>query len=278
MKAKIPPQLSSNRLLGWDDSTVQSVLDKIGYTLSLRIVWLGKFLHFMGHLLAQFTKGPYRLRNFVKQMEVVGQQSLWIIILSAVAIGGAFALQVAGVFSVFKAETLVGGISSLSFSRELASIITGSLLAGRAGSAMTAEIATMRIHEQLDAMEAMGVNPVQYLVVPRVVAATIMTPILTGFFIMASIVGSFFVGTIVFRIDPGVYQANVFAMTQVSDIMQGLQKGTAFGLAYSTICCWYGLGCTGGAKGVGRATTNAVIASLLAMLFVDFIITFIKLG
>jgi len=217
---------------------MQSSLNEMGYRLSLRIVWLGKFVQFLGELIRQSGRGPYRIRNFVKQMELVGQQSLWIVLISAVAIGGAFALQVAGVFSVFKAETLVGGISSLSFSRELASIITGSLLAGRAGSAMTAEIATMRIHEQLDAMEAMGVNPVQYLVVPRVVAATIMTPVLTGFFIIASIVGSFFVGTIVFRIDPGVYKANIFTMTQFSDIMQGLQKGTAFGLAYSTICCW----------------------------------------
>jgi phospholipid/cholesterol/gamma-HCH transport system permease protein len=257
---------------------MQEVFNKIGYSLSLRVVWLGKFLQFFSRFFTQCTKRPYRIRNFVRQMEVVGQQSLLIILLSAVAIGGAFALQVAGVFSVFKAETLVGGISSLSFARELASIITGSLLAGRAGSAMTAEIATMRIHEQLDAMEAMGVNPIQYLVVPRVVAATVMSPLLTGFFIMASTLGSFLVATYVFGIDPGVYQANIFTMTQVSDVMQGLQKGTAFGLSYSTICCWYGLNCTGGAKGVGRATTNAVIASLLAMLFVDFFITYLQLG
>ncbi len=276
--AKSPPSDPEKWDMKWEDERVQNLLDNIGYSLSLRIVWLGKFLTFFGQLVTQLFKGPYRVRNFVKQMEVVGQQSLVIVLLSAVAIGGAFALQVAGVFSVFKAETLVGGISSLSFSRELASIITGSLLAGRAGSAMTAEIATMRIHEQLDAMEAMGVNPVQYLVIPRVVAATIMTPILTGFFIIASTFGSFLVGTIVFRIDPGVYKANIFFMTQVSDIMQGLQKGTAFGLAYSSICCWYGLGCKGGAKGVGRATTNAVIASLLAMLVIDFIITFLQLG
>ena len=138
---------------------------------------------------------------------------------------------------------------------------------------MAAEIATMRVNEQLDAMEAMGVSPVSYLIVPRVIASTLMMPLLSAIFLGLGLIGCYILGVIMFRIDTSVFVAQLQWLVWVSDIQKGLVKALVFGFIIATIACFKGFYARGGAKGVGEATTQAVVSSLLTILIVDFFIS-----
>ncbi len=223
------------------------------------------------------SRGPYRLPLVFKQLEFIGNQSLFVLILSGSAIGAVFGIEIGGIFKIFTAQNLMGIATSITLCREIAPLITAVLLAGRAGSSMAAEIATMKVNEQIDAMETMAVNPVSYLVVPRVIAATIMTPLLTALFILIGVIGTYGVGIFLFQVDKGIFISKMLAFTNTSDLVAGMEKAVVFGFVFSLISCWYGLIAKGGAKGVGLATTRAVIASLLALLACDFVITYIQI-
>lgn len=221
-------------------------------------------------------RAPFRVRSLFQQLEFIGNQSLNILFISSMAVGAVFGLQIGVVFRVFRAENLMGGATGKALCMELAPLVTAILLTGRAGSAMTAEIATMKVNEQIDAMEAMAVHPVSYLVVPRVLAAMLITPLLCALFIFIGMIGAFIAGVVIFNVDQGQFFERLVRLVFPDDLWRGLVKAEFFSLVMAIICCRYGLNARGGAKGVGIATTNSVVVTLLTILGIDVVITYFQ--
>ncbi len=253
-------------------------VETVGSRLLMVITAVGGFIFFVIESAQELVKKPVRFTEIIRQMEFIGNQSLVIIIMSAFAIGSVFGLQVGMVFKTFSAEGQMGIATATALTRELAPMMTAFLITGRAGSAVTAEIATMRVNEQVDAMESMGVSPVNYLVVPRLVASMLMVPILSGIFVFIGVLGSFLVGTLIFNVDEGLYFYKITDQLVYRDVMMGLEKAFLFSIVIALIACRFGLRASGGAKGVGQATTNSVITILLVILLLDFVYTFFQIA
>lgn len=231
------------------------------------------FLREVGHWA---VRRPYRVGALFQQLEFVGNQSLNIVLVSGLAVGAVFGLQIGAIFQVFRAESLMGAATGKALCQELAPLVTAILLTGRAGSAMTAEIATMKVNEQVDAMEAMAVDPVSYLVVPRVLASMLVLPLLCAVFIFVGVLGAYIAGVFLFGIDEGMFVSKIKQFVFPSDMTRGLVKSFVFSIIMAALACRYGLRASGGAKGVGIATTNSVVVTLLSILFVDVIITYFQ--
>ena len=231
--------------------------------------------HFL--LLAQVVgwgiRPPYRLRVLVEAMEFVGFGSLTIVALVSLFVGMVFSLQSVSAFRTFGAEAYVSGTVAIALTRELAPVFTSIVIAARAGAGMATELGSMRITEQIDAMSTLAVNPVQYLVTPRVVASTVMTPLLTMLFNVVGMLGAFLVAVPLQGVDRGLFVENARWLLDGNDIMQGLVKSAFFGLDLSLICCYQGFYAKGGAKGVGIATTRAVVGSFVSILVLDYFLT-----
>lgn len=242
-----------------------------------RVVAWGSFLLFLREIFRQARLRPFRKREILAQLEFIGAGSLNIILLTGFFTGAVFGLQIGGIFKVFNAEAMMGGATGIALATELAPLVTGFLLAGRAGSAMTAEIATMLVNEQIDALEAMGVNPVHYLVVPRMIASLIMIPLLCGVFMFVGVVGAYATGIWIYEVDKGIFMQNLLALVEGEDIVSGLRKMFAFSFIIASVSCRYGLKASGGAKGVGNATTNSVVVTLIFLLITDFVISYVQL-
>ena len=241
-----------------------------------QIEFSGRFIFYLREIFIQMFRRPFRQKILFQQIEFIGNQSAFIILLTGFATGAVFGLQIGGVFTVFNAEGLIGGATGIALATELAPLITGFLLTGRAGSAMTAEIAIMKVNEQVDAMEAMGVHPVHYLVVPRVLASMIIMPFLSGLFMFIGVVGVYVIGVFVFNVDEGVFYEKLINLVKPADIMTGLRKMLIFSFLIAAISCKTGLAATKGAEGVGLATTNAVVRTLILILLADFVISYIE--
>ena len=216
---------------------------------------------------------PFRLRQVFKQMEAVGVNSLPVVLITAVSSGMVLALQSYYGFRMFGGESLVGATVALSMTREIGPVFTALMVTGRAGSAMAAEIGTMRVKEQIDALYAMSVNPVQFLVMPRVLAGMVTLPVLTVVSDFIGIVGGYFVGVQLLGINSGVFMARIYEMLDLNDIFNGLIKAVCFGLILSVVSCYKGFYTTGGAEGVGRAATQAVVISTVSIFISDFFLT-----
>jgi phospholipid/cholesterol/gamma-HCH transport system permease protein len=234
----------------------------------------GLYLREVGHWAA---RPPLRLALIFQQLEFIGNQSLNIILIAGLAVGAVFGLQIGGIFQVFRAESLMGAATGKALCQELAPLVSAILLTGRAGSAMTAEIATMKVNEQVDAMEAMAVDPISYLVVPRVIASMLITPLLCGVFIFIGMIGAYIAGVVLFNIDQGLFIEKITRIVAPRDLWRGLIKSFAFSFIMGTVACRYGLRASGGAKGVGQATTNSVVVTLLTILGVDVVITYFQI-
>ena len=216
---------------------------------------------------------PWRWRLFFKQMEFVGVKSLFVSILTGVFTGGVFALQTYHGFALFGAESLVGSTVALALARELGPVLTSLMVTGRAGSAMAAELGTMRVTEQIDALYVMAVNPVQYLVLPRVAASVVMLPLLTIIADYVGILGGYVVGVHMLGINSGIFIAKIIEYVDPEDIAQGLVKAAFFGLILSLVGCYKGFYASGGAEGVGKATTEAVVLASVTILAADYVLT-----
>jgi phospholipid/cholesterol/gamma-HCH transport system permease protein len=234
---------------------------------------LGEVLTLLGKAVLWGIRPPYRLGLIVQQMEFIGVGSLSIICLVAIFVGGVFGLQSVEAFRKFQADSFVGSAVSLTLTRELAAVLTALMVAGRAGSAIATELGSMRITEQIDALATLAVNPIQYLVVPRLIASTVMVPLLTLVFNVVGMVGAYLFAVTVKGVDPGQFVHNVRWYTDVNDLLMGLIKATVFGLAIALIGCHQGYNAGGGAKGVGLATMRAVVVSSVAILTIDFVLT-----
>ncbi|MFP2956584.1 MlaE family ABC transporter permease [Myxococcus sp. 1LA] len=218
------------------------------------------------------VRRPYRLANLFAQLDFVGVGSIFIVSLTGTFTGMVFALQTSTAFQLFDAESLVGPTVALTLTRELAAVFSALMVTMRAGSAMCTELGTMRVTEQVDALETMAVNPVQYLLVPRVLAGLFMVPALTMLFNTMGMGGAYVVAVGGLGISPGTFLSRTQQWLAPEDIFQGLLKGAVFGLAVALICCFKGFNASGGAKGVGQATTEAMVASALSIFILDFML------
>lgn len=211
----------------------------------------------------------------MQQLEFVGNRSTGIIILAAIMIGAVFGLQFGTIFKIFGAESMIGAAAGVALAKELSPVVTSFLVTGRAGSSMAAEIATMRVNEQIDALRIMAVNPMGYLVAPRILASVIMVPLLTILFTIWGIFSAFVIGVLIFNVDVGVFLEQIRNIVKTTYIFEGVQKAFVFGLILASIACFKGFNAKGGAKGVGSAVTEAVVTSLVTILIVDFFMSYI---
>ena len=216
---------------------------------------------------------PFRVDLLFQQMERVGVRSVLVVVLTGVFTGMVLALQSFHATRSFGAETMVGVAVALSMTRELGPVLTSFMVTGRAGSAMAAEIGTMRVTEQIDALSAMAVNPIKYLIVPRVLASIVVVPMLTVIADFVGIVGGYFSGVIILRINAGAYVANMEKYVELDDIYHGIIKAAVFGLILSIIGCYKGYTTTGGAEGVGKATTQSVVLATVTILMANYLLT-----
>lgn len=219
------------------------------------------------------VRPPLRFRAILKQMEFVGVNSLFVTILTGAFTGGVFTLQSYYGFSMFGADSLVGPTVALAMTRELGPVLTALMVTGRAGSAMAAELGTMRVTEQIDALYVMAANPVKYLVVPRILAGIMMLPLLTAIADFVGVVGGYIVGVKLLNIHGGLFIGKIVEYVELSDIFNGLIKSAVFGGILSLIGCYKGFYAKGGAEGVGRATTEAVVMASVLILVSDYIMT-----
>jgi phospholipid/cholesterol/gamma-HCH transport system permease protein len=223
-------------------------------------------------LLATFRR-PFRWRIFLQQLEFVGVGSLLIVLLTGAFTGMVFSVQSAYAFRMFNAEGYVGTTVILALTRELAPVLTGLMVTGRVGSSIATELGTMGVTEQIDALRSMAVDPVQYLVSPRLVAGVFMMPILTLLFSLVGLLGSWFVAVVGLGLDEGVFRRRILEALTPWDIWSGLIKAGVFGLVIVAIACHSGYTASGGARGVGLATTKAVVYASVAVLVVDYFLT-----
>jgi phospholipid/cholesterol/gamma-HCH transport system permease protein len=219
------------------------------------------------------VRPPWRWRLFFKQLEFIGVNSLFIVALTSLFTGMVLALQTYYAFRMFAAETMVGAVVALSMARELGPVITALMVTGRAGSAMAAEIGTMRVTEQVDALTVMAVNPVQYLVLPRIVAGVIMLPLLTVLSVFIGVIGGYLAGVKLLGIHGGLFMNMIYEYVDVGDIYNGLLKAACFGLILTLVGCYKGFYTRGGAEGVGRATTQSVVLSAVLILASNYVLT-----
>ncbi len=218
------------------------------------------------------VRRPFRVQNLFFQLDFVGVGSVFIVLLTGLFTGMVFAHQSARAFEMFDAESLVGPTVALTLTRELAPVFSALMVTMRAGSAMCTELGTMRVTEQVDALETMAVNPIQYLLVPRVLAGLLMVPILTLLFDTSGILGAYFVSVTVKGVSAGTFIARTQQWLDPEDVFEGLIKGAVFGLAVALVCCFKGFNASGGAKGVGKATTEAMVSSALSIFILDFLV------
>ena len=184
-----------------------------------------------------------------------------------------FALQLVSALRQFGGDQFVGATLGIALTRELAPVFTSIVIAARAGAGMATELGSMRITEQIDALATMAVNPVQYLVTPRVVAGTLMVPLLSLLFVTMAMAGGYGVAVWLEHVDPGVFVENARWLVETKDLVQGLVKATVFGCALTVISCAQGFNASGGAKGVGIGTTRAVVGSFVTILVLDYFLT-----
>ena len=216
---------------------------------------------------------PLKLRNIFRQMEFVGVNSLFVVILTGAFTGAVLALQSYNALKRFGAESLVGPTVALSMARELGPVLTGLMVTGRAGSAMATELGTMRVTEQIDALYTMAVNPVKYLVSPRILAGVLMMPVLAIVTDFVGVLGGYFVAVKMLGVNSGVYIGRTVDFVQAQDIFDGLIKASVFGLILSIVACYHGFNTTGGAAGVGEAATKSVVMGCVLILVADYFLT-----
>ena len=234
---------------------------------------IGNAVLLLGLSLVWAFRPPFRIRQFISALHFVGVGSLFIVALTGLFSGAVMALQIGQAFRMFNAETMTGPTVALALSRELSPVFTCLMVTARAGSAMATELGTMRVTEQIDALRTMAVNPIHYLAAPRIVASTLMCPVLTMFFNLVGMFGCWIVSIQLLGIDEGIFMARVREFVFPSDLLNGIVKAAVFGLVLATVGCHSGFSAEGGAKGVGVATTRAVVSSAVLILIFDYFLT-----
>ena len=259
------------------NSVVQTVADHLDSSFlffwnifSSFVQEVGRITIFGYESLSLLFAKPFRYQEIIKHLEFIGNQSVGIIALTSVFTGLALSFQVYLGFKLVNAVNLVGPTVALGISRELGPVLTGLIVAARAGGAMAARLGTMRVNEQLDALDVMGVNTKQYLIAPRIIAAIICMPLLTALFDFMAMLGSWFLCTKLVGLDHAVFMEKIRDTLEVRHIYEGLIKAAIFGLMFGIICTYKGFNTTGGAKGVGEATNKGVVVSMVTIIIFDY--------
>lgn len=234
---------------------------------------VGRFFVLLGQTLHGAVRPPFAPLAAAQQFVRVGVDSVPVVLLTALFTGGVLALQTFKGFSRFHAEGYIGSVVALSMLRELGPVLTALMVTGRAGSAMAAELGSMRVTEQIDALVALATDPVQYLFVPRVLAGILVVPMLVVLADVVGIAGGYLVAVSYLGANPVRYMENTFLYLDLDDLTSGLIKSAVFGGLLTLIGCQCGFDTRGGAEGVGRSTTRAVVAASLAVLVADFFLT-----
>ena len=255
-----------------------NMVERTGRLIIVFAGQIGSILLFFFNTIKQLIQPPIELRNTLKQMMEVGIRSLPVVLITAVFTGMVLALQSYTSFKRFGAESLVGSVVALSMTRELGPVLTSLIVAGRAGAAMAAELGTMRVTEQIEALETLATNPVKYLVAPRFAAGVIMLPCLSIITDIIGILGGYVVTVGYFGASSVVYWNRTWYFLEASDIYSGLVKACFFGAFISVISCHRGFYALGGAEGVGKATTSAVVLSSMTILISDYFLSAWLLG
>jgi phospholipid/cholesterol/gamma-HCH transport system permease protein len=234
---------------------------------------IGKISSFTGKTFFHMLVPKYYFRQIGRQMVEIGYFSLPIVGLTAVFTGAVLALQTYTGFSRFNAESSIAAVVVISITRELGPVLAGLMVSGRVGASMAAEIATMRVTEQIDALATLSTNPFKYLIAPRVLAGIIMLPLLVAIADIIGVYGGYLVSIHKLGFSPGSYLRNTFNFLESKDVISGLVKAGFFGFIVTVMGCYHGFYSQRGAQGVGAATTNAVVSSSMLILLTNYIIT-----
>jgi phospholipid/cholesterol/gamma-HCH transport system permease protein len=238
---------------------------------------LGRYIAFVVEIVRSVSKKPSRVAQTLYEIERIGLNSIMIIMLSGAAMGMIFSLQLMTFLRMFQAEIGVGAAVAIALARELAPVITTLMLIAKNGSAMAAELGTMKVTEQIDALESMSVDVVHYLVLPKVLAALLAFPALTLMANVIGAIGAYAIALGLFNVDSAGYLDYMFQMMAPFDIMSGLLKSVVMGFMTVTICCFNGLRTTQGAMGVGSSATKAVVVSSVSILVADYVLNTLML-
>lgn len=248
-------------------------IDAIGlYTLEV-CDFFGKVLLFLGTSIRVLFTTKFKFKKVIEHMERIGVDSTPVILLTGASSGMVLAFQSYIGFHRFGGEGLLSPVIALSMTRELGPVLTGLMVTGRAGSAIAAEIGTMEITEQIDALRTLGINPYQYLVVPRLVAGFIILPFLSLFCTFCGIVGGYIISVYALELNPEQYMQGIREYTELQDITGGLIKASVFGLILTWIGTYKGYTTTGGARGVGTSTTQSVVFGSIMILVANYFLT-----
>jgi len=243
--------------------------------LSAFFVYVGEVSILLWQTLRFLARGELDLSDLLTQMAQIGVNSVPIALLTALASGAVISLYFTPFLKQYNEAILSGGFVTLAVARELVPVLTGVVVSARAGSQIAAELATMKVTEQIDALRSLAVSPVQYLVLPRILAAVIMVPVVCAIADAVGIFGGFLVAAFVDGVPPGTYPRSIQEFLLPSDFLLGMVKTVVFGLILSLIGCHQGLRTQGGATEVGRATTNAVVVSIVLIYITNFILAYV---
>lgn len=248
-------------------------IERIGLSLIEATERWGKAWIFLWRSIRAFLRPPFRPQLYLKQVLQIGVNSTLVIALIALFTGAVLAVQGEYTLSKFGASAFTGPAVALSLIRELGPVLTALMVIGRAGSAVTAELGIMRITEQIDALKSMAVDPIKYLMAPRIVAGIIAMPLLCGIFNVVGIFGGYLVGVHLLGLSAGTFMSQITSAVGSVDVYSGFIKATVFGLIFGWVSCYKGYTCGFGAVGVNKATTQSVVTASVAVLIVDYFLT-----
>jgi len=249
-------------------------IQNLGFSALNFVEQLGRLTAFAGSALAQAVRPPIRLGVFVDELYKLGVLSLVIICVSGAAVGAVLALQGYNTLQRFGATDSLGAVVGISLLRELGPVLTALLATGRAGSATTAEIGTMVATEQLDGLRMMAVNPMSFVVVPRLIAMVVVMPLLSALFIVCGMGGGYAIGVSLMGVDGGRYMSNLYANVDFrEDVVGSFVKAVVFGIVVGLISTWRGFTAKPNSAGVSAATTSTVVTASVTVLLLDYIVT-----
>ncbi len=250
------------------------LLERLGAFVIARLDALGSVVLLYGETMRQLCHRP-RLRQILAQMSHLGVDSLSIVSLTLLFTGVVLTLQTAHEFIKFGAQSTIGAVIAIAIGRELGPVLVGVVCAGRVGAAITAEISTMKVTEQIDALRVMAVSPVDYLIVPRMIACMIVVPLLTVFGDFIGVLGGWAVAVYYSGISSFLFTNSIHVYVDAYDLVGGIIKAVFFGNVIAVLGCYYGLHAPEGAAGVGRATTRTVVASIIVIFILNALLTLI---
>lgn len=255
-----------------------NLVSNLGKYTQVQLAKIGAMTIFAVDAVKNCFGKPFYFRVVFHQMIKIGYYSLPVVGLTAIFSGAVLALQSYSGFSRFNAESTIATVVVLSITRELGPVLAGLMVAGRVGASIAAEIGTMRVTEQIDALRTLSTNPIKYLVVPRLIASILVLPLLVLIADIIGVMGGYLVSIHSLGFSAGPYLANTFKFLEIIDVVSGLVKASCFGFLIAVMGCYFGYNSSGGAEGVGNATTNAVVSSSIFILIFNYLITFIFFG